>query len=1423
MEIVHYRTHSNVPSTSRETSQQADEEALKWAALERLPTYERARKGILHGVTGDLKETDLQKLGFEERKELLNRLIGDVDNNEEFLNKLKSRIDRVSLNLPTIEVRFENLNVDGEAYVGSRALPSIPNFYFNLIESVANYLHILPSRKKKFQVLHNVNGIVKPGRMALLLGPPGSGKTTLLQALSGKLDSTLKLSGEVTYNGHKLKEFVPERTSAYISQYDVHLPLLTVRETLAFSAKCQGVGTGYEMLTELLRREKQLNIKPDPYLDALMKASILTERKEEIVTEYILKILGLDVCADTIVGDNMIRGVSGGQKKRVTTGEMLVGPVNALFMDNISTGLDSSTTFQIINSIRQSIHILNKTAIISLLQPPPETYDLFDDVILLSEGYIVYQGPREHVLDFFEFMGFKCPETKGVADFLQEVTSKKDQRQYWVSQEQHYHYISVKEFSEAFKSFHVGKSIQHELATPFNKYKSHPAALTKTKYGTNKIELLKACLLREVTLMKRSSFLHILKAIQLEINAIIMATVYAQARNHHSSIEDGRVYLGALFFALNIIMFTGFFELPLTINKLPIFYKQRDLGLFPSWAFSLPASIIGVPISILEVAFWVATTYYIVGYDPNFTSLLKQFLALTLSGQMAYSLFRCIAVITRDHIISNTCGSLAVLWVMVFGGFILSKDSLHKWLTWGYYTSPLMYAQTAISTNEFLGGAWKRVLNGSKESLGVAILKSRGVFTSPDWYWISVIALIVFTFIFNGISILALAYLNQYGKSQMVFHTENTSEENNTNRTDETNCVETLNNRAKHSRASSKKSSKGERLLDRGMILPFKPLCLTFENIRYSIDMPKAMKAQGVSDDRLELLKGVSGIFRPGVLTALMGVSGAGKTTLLDVLAGRKNSGHIEGNITISGYPKKQDSFARISGYCEQNDIHSPLVTVHESLIYSAWLRLQPNIDSKARKHFVEEVMDLIELTPLKNALVGFPNVNGLSIEQRKRLTIAVELVANPSIIFMDEPTSGLDARAAAIVMKTVRNTVDTGRTVVCTIHQPSIDIFESFDELFLLARGGEEIYVGPLGRQSCQLIDYFEKIPGIGKIREGYNPAAWMLEVTTRAQEQVLGVNFADIYKKSSLCQRNKALIRELNMPPSNSQDLHFSSKYSQSYLTQCKACLWKQNKSYWRNTPYNAVRLLFSTAMAIMFGFIFWGLGRKRSTKEEIFNALGAMFPSLAFMGSQSSGSVGPLISTERIVFYREKAAGMYSALPYAIAQVAIEIPYTIAQVTIYAVINYAMIGFEWTASKFLLNLFFTFFTILYFIYFGMMLEAVSPSQEVGAILSGTFNTMWNLFAGFAIPRTRIAVWWRWYTWLSPVSWSLYGVIVSQFGDLQTKLESGETVAEYLMDYMGYRYDFLWVASFAVIGFALLFVSVFAFAMKFLNFQKR
>ncbi|CAK8533979.1 unnamed protein product [Lathyrus sativus] len=306
------------------------------------------------------------------------------------------------------------------------------------------------------------------------------------------------------------------------------------------------------------------------------------------------------------------------------------------------------------------------------------------------------------------------------------------------------------------------------------------------------------------------------------------------------------------------------------------------------------------------------------------------------------------------------------------------------------------------------------------------------------------------------------------------------------------------------------------------------------------------MKEQGVTKDKLVLLKGVSGAFMPGVLTTLMGVSGAGKTTLVDVLAGRKIGGHIDGDIKVSGYPKNQETFARISGYCEQNDIHSPHVTVYESLLYSAWLRLPSGVDSKTRKMFIDEVMDLVELNSLRNSLVGLPGVSGLSTEQRKRLTIAVELVANPSIVFMDEPTSGLDARVVAIVMRILRNTVDTGRTVVCTIHQRSIDIFEAFDELFLMKRGGQEICIGPLGRHSVHLVKYFEIIEGVSKIKDGYNPATWMLEVTTTAQEFNLGVDFTDLYKNSDIYRRNKQLIQELAQPAPGSNDLHFPTQFS-------------------------------------------------------------------------------------------------------------------------------------------------------------------------------------------------------------------------------------------------------------------------------------
>ncbi|KAK9755345.1 hypothetical protein RND81_01G018900 [Saponaria officinalis] len=1417
---------------SRRAAEEAEEEAeLRWAAIERLPTFERIRKGVLRRVVEDGKVVqnemiDVIKLGTSQRKVLVDSILHVVDlDNESFLRRLRHRIDSVGIEIPKIEVRYEHVCVEGYVHFGSRALPTLFNSTVNFFEAILGSVGLCPPKKKSLKILQDVSGIVSPSRMTLLLGPPGSGKTTLLLALAGRLDKYLKVAGKITYCGHELTEFVPQRTCAYISQNDLHNGEMTVRETLDFSGRCLGVGSRYELLAELSRREKHAGIKPDPDIDAFMKAISMPGQETSLVTDYILKLLGLDICAGILVGDEMKRGISGGQKKRVTTGEMLVGPSKVLLMDEISTGLDSSTTFQICKYMRQMVHIMDVTMIISLLQPAPETFELFDDVILLSEGQIVYQGPREEVLDFFEHMGFMCPDRKGVADFLQEVTSKKDQEQYWCRKDQPYRYVSVPEFAHGFQSFRTGERLAAHLDVPFDKSQTHPTALVKEKYGLSSWELFKACFSREWLLMKRNSFVYVFKTTQITIMSLITMTVFLRTTMAHKTVADGGKFYGALFFSLINVMFNGMAELAMTVLRLPVFYKQRDFLFYPAWAYAVPVWVLRLPLSFMESAIWTILTYYTVGFAPAASRFFCQWLAFFCIHQMALSLFRFLGAAGRTMVVANNVGIFALLVIFVLGGFVIAKGDIAPWMIWGYYLSPMMYGQTAIVINEFLDDRWSTPNTDTRiheSTVGKVLLSSRGFFKQQYWFWICIGALLGFSLVFNVLYILSLTYLNPFhdSKTLVLDDDDETKKPKNVSSEEGVNGVGMATIR--HSANGTSVVASGS-----GMVLPFQPLSLAFNHINYYVDMPTEMKKQGYEDDRLQLLQDVSGAFRPGILTALVGVSGAGKTTLMDVLAGRKTGGYSDGTISISGYPKNQATFARISGYCEQNDIHSPHVTVYESLVYSAWLRLSPDVDSKMQKMFIEEVMGLIELNPIRNALVGLPGVNGLSTEQRKRLTIAVELVANPSIIFMDEPTSGLDARAAAIVMRTVRNTVDTGRTVVCTIHQPSIDIFEAFDELLLMKRGGQVIYAGTLGHHSQKLVEYFEAIPGVPTIKDGYNPATWMLDISTPQIESQLDVDFAELYAKSSLYQKTQELITELSTPAHGSSDLYFPTEYSQPFLVQFKACFWKQYWSYWRNPQYNIVRFLMTIATGILFGVIFWKKGGKMSKEQDLMNILGAMYSAVLFLGSTNASAVQAVVAIERTVFYREKAAGMYSALPYAFAQVAIEGVYNVVQTLVYSLLLYSMIGFEWKIGKFLYFYYFIFMCFVYFTMYGMMLVSLTPGHQIGAILMGFFLSLWNLFAGFLIPRPQIPIWWRWYYWGSPVAWTLYGLVTSQVGDKDTSLEipgaSNQIVKEYLKSYLGYDYDFLPAVAVAHFAWVILFLSVFAYGIKFLNFQRR
>uniref|UniRef100_H3G6W9 ABC transporter domain-containing protein n=1 Tax=Phytophthora ramorum TaxID=164328 RepID=H3G6W9_PHYRM len=331
-----------------------------------------------------------------------------------------------------------------------------------------------------------------------------------------------------------------------------------------------------------------------------------------------------------------------------------------------------------------------------------------------------------------------------------------------------------------------------------------------------------------------------------------------------------------------------------------------------------------------------------------------------------------------------------------------------------------------------------------------------------------------------------------------------------------------------------------------------------FQDLRYSVPDPHNPKQS------LELLKGISGFALPGSITALMGSSGAGKTTLMDVIAGRKTGGKITGKILLNGYEASDLAIRRSTGYCEQMDVHSEAATFREALTFSSFLRQDSSVPATTKYDSVNECIELLGLEDIADQII-----RGSSMEQMKRLTIGVELAAQPSVIFLDEPTSGLDARSAKLIMTGVRKVADSGRTIICTIHQPSSDVFALFDSLLLLKRGGETVFFGDLGVNCRNLIDYFEGIAGVSSLPTGYNPATWMLEcIGAGVSTGAATADFVEVFKESSTKQLLDANMAKegITVPSPDFPEMIFGKKRAANSVTQMKFVVTRFIQAYWR-----------------------------------------------------------------------------------------------------------------------------------------------------------------------------------------------------------------------------------------------------------------
>uniref|UniRef100_H3H0F9 ABC transporter domain-containing protein n=1 Tax=Phytophthora ramorum TaxID=164328 RepID=H3H0F9_PHYRM len=1228
---------------------------------------------------------------------------------ERFYKKYKHLSRKINLQLPTPEVRFQDLSfaVDVPATAGSH----------NTVGSLLGKI-LTPWKRPPMAVkhaLHPMTGIIKPGSMTLILANPGAGKSTFLKALAGKLRGSSKkeVGGEILYSGLRGEEIDLVKLVGLVDQVDNHIPTLTVRETFRFADMC-------------------VNGRPEDQHEDMREIAALR-------TELFLQILGLESCADTVVGNALLRGVSGGERKRVTVGEVLVGGQSFFLCDEISTGLDSAATFDIIKALRTWCKTLGGSVIVALLQPTPEVVEQFDDILMIHEGHMVYHGPRIDILDYFRDRGFTCPPRVDPADFLIEITSGRGQRYANGTVEPKFLPATAKDFNKLFTQSNIYKKTTDAIAKGFNEHQFESAEdykkaqsvvnLTRSKdrseFGLAFVPSTILLLHRQKLIWLRDPPLLWGKLIEALLIGLVLGMIYYEVSSAY--------YLRMIFFSIALFQRQAWQQITISFQLRKVFYKQRPRNFFRTTSYAIAESIVQIPVN-LAVSFILGTFFYFMsGLTRTFEKYIVFFLVLVCFQHAISAYMTLLSALSPSITVGQALASISVSFFLLFSGNIILADLIPDYWIWMYWFNPLAWALRSNMLSEFSSDRYTAAQ--SKK-----FLDSFSISQGTEYIWFGVGILLAYYLLFTMLNGMALHFI-RYEKYKGVTVKAAMGDADK----DGDVYVE-VNTPGASSVAGQERKVGG---------LSFTPSNLCIKDLEYFVTLP--------SGEEKQLLCGITAHFEPGRMVALMGATGAGKTTLMDVIAGRKTGGRIVGDIIVNGEPKNPANFSRITAYCEQMDIHSEAATIYEALVFSANLRLPPTFTKEERMNLVLETLDLLELTTISGEMVG-----NLSVEQKKRVTIGVEVVANPSILFLDEPTSGLDARSALIVMRGVQSIARTGRTVLCTIHQPSISIFELFDGLLLLQRGGFTAYFGDLGVDSVKMLEYFASIPGTMEIHPQYNPATYMLEVIGAG----IGRDVKDYsieYKNSELYKSNRERTLQLAQV-SDEFVRHSTLNYNPiatGFANQLGQLAKKQQLTYWRNPQYNFMRMFLFPLFAIIFGTTFYQLST--ASVKKINSHIGLIYNSMDFIGVINLMTVLEVTCAERAVFYRERMSNYYGPLPYSLSLWFAEVPYLIVVIVLFVTIEYWLVGWNDNAEDFFFFMFIFYLYTSACTYVGQWMSALMPNEKVANVAVGALSCLFNLFSGFLLPRTAMKPGYKWFQYLMPSYYSLSALAGIQFGDKQ------------------------------------------------------
>eukprot|EP00741_Cyanophora_paradoxa_P000196 tig00000402_g190.t1 len=873
---------------------------------------------------------------------------------------------------------------------------------------------------------------------------------------------------------------------------------------------------------------------------------------------------------------------------------------------------------------------------------------------------------------------------------------------------------------------------------------------------------------------------------------------------------------------------------PRAFAERALFYRQREAGYFRTYTYFLAHVAHEAPVFGLEALLFSALAYWGAGFSPaDAGARFGVFVAgCFLARVAADATLRVLCAWLPDARTAGAVGPATLLVFILFSGFLVPRDSIPRPWIFMHYLSPLSYPLEALAVNELRGtaaGAPVLALFGYPDEPS-AVSRSLGIAAAFCVALYALAAALLDRRRPRPSRPRAPRPASSAQKAPLIM----------TNRSlrggplqspaaawaDEPAGLElsSASFSSTNSKLNSKLPAAAEVVVDpeAGVAVPraggeeeeeegalairtgpaATPGHLAFADLSYSVP------AKGGAGGERALLTGVSGFVRPGEMLALMGPSGGGKTTLLDVLAGRKTGGKISGGVLLNGR-ERDASFRRLTGYVEQFDLLLETQTVREAVQFCALTRLPASLPRRYKLAAAEGALKELQLA----GQASLP-LSAASFELRKRATIAMELVCGPAVLFLDEPTTGLDAPAAANIVRCLRRLCRTRRVaVVCTVHQPSAELFCSFDSLLLLQRGGRVAYFGGVGPAARRPLAHFEALCG-EECAPGRNPADFLLEVVQGKRGAGAG-DCAAAFAASPLAaaaaaELDAAAVEAAARAPGGDRQAPLGP-HAVPATTQLRECAARAYRSLRRRPAVLRALLLRSLLVAAVMGTLFFSAREEGPNAPRTRTAL--LFTALTYLALGALGSIPGRVE-ERAVFYREAAQGSVRPAPQALAWLAAEAPLSAACTLLFSLVLYFAAGLDPARLPFFL---------LVMVVFAWEMDAMMglfaaacPSAEAAGVLAPTAIAALCAFAGFLVPEGSMPAPWRWAYRASPWSYALEALAAPELAALGAP--GGAALAA-----LGLRTDAAWQNVAVGAAFAVAFRAAECLALAQLRHLKR